>query len=78
MAHNETVGVQHFIGKSRELVDAMARARDYLNAWYATQEILFTQDMSSIFQFSTTAYIYDGEHVFIITVFDTRRRDNRR
>lgn len=62
------------IGTSRESIEQAAeQAYDELRAWYAKQQVLFTADGGSVFQFSTAATVEDGAigfvYTFIITVF---------
>jgi hypothetical protein len=74
MSHEYHVQTLAFTGVSAHTMDdARALADRELAAWYDKQELLFSVDGSSLFHFSTAAYVHNEMFYFVITVFDTRR-----
>lgn len=71
--HHNPIEVISFIGTSTRVVtEAIEGARKGLRAWYAQQDILFYAHGGSVFNYSTSSYVDDGEYTFIITVVDAR------
>lgn len=77
MSEPSPIQIATFIGTSElAMTDAIERARREMDAWYKLQRLTHLGDGGSLFQFSTAAYLDGIQHVFMITVFDTRyRRD---